>query len=299
MCLKLTRKNISLLAIMILFFACEQSDKISQNQSVMFTFPYNLQEPDFVYELPPILKEISALTMTQDNKLICLQDEDAVIFTYNLDTNTITNRVLFGKSNDFEGIETVGESVYILQSNGTIQEINNLGEENQEITIYKNFLSRKNDAEGLGYDAETNSLLIACKGKAGEGKIMNGKKAIYRFDLGTKKLQSEPIILFNKQDLYNYIESNNLKKLSFKLKKKIPFNPSGIAVKDGFYYTIASIGNMLVVTDKVGNIQYVSPIDKGFLPKPEGICFDENNRLIIASEAKNGSGRIAVFNPIY
>ena len=76
----------------------------------------------------------------------------------------------------------------------------------------------------------------------------------------------------------------------------MPFNPSGIAVKDGFYYTIASIGNMLIVTDKVGNIRYVSPIGKGFLPKPEGIAFDKDNRLIIASEAKNGNGRIAVFS---
>lgn len=297
MCFRLTRKIRSLLLIILLFSACEQSNDTTQNQSVMFTFSYNLQEPDRLYELPPVLKEVSALSMSQDNELICLQDEDAVIFTYNLDSGTITNRILFGKSEDFEGIEMVDETVYVLQSNGTIQEIINFGKEHQEVIVHKNFLSRKNDAEGLGYDAETNSLLIACKGKAGEGKIMNGKKAIYRFDLATKTLLTTPLILFNKQDLYNYIEANDLKKLSFKLKKKIPFNPSGIAAKDGFYYTIASIGNMLIATDRAGNIQYVSPIDKGFLPKPEGITFDNNNRLIIASEAKNGNGRIAIFNP--
>lgn len=297
MCLKLTRKYALLSAMIILFFACEESNNSTQNQSDMFTFPYDLQEPDAVYELPPVLKEISALSISQNNELICLQDEDAVIFIYDLDAKTITDRFLFGKSNDFEGIEVVDETVYVLQSNGTIKEINNLGTDNQEVVVHKNFLSQKNDAEGLGYDRETNSLLIACKGKAGDGKIMKGKKAIYRFDLATKTLETEPIILFNKQDLYNYIESYDLKKLSFKLKKKIPLNPSGIAAKDGFYYTIASIGNMLIVTDRAGNIQYVSPIGKGFLPKPEGITFDKNNRLLIASEAKDGNGRIAVFNP--
>ncbi|MFK7948843.1 MAG: hypothetical protein AB8G11_14715 [Saprospiraceae bacterium] len=297
MCVKLIRKYLPLLAILTLLFACEESNNSTQNQSDMFTFQYNLQEPDAIYELPPILKEISALSMSEDNELICLQDEDAIIFTYDLDSNTITNRVLFGKSNDFEGIEVVDETVFVLQSNGNIREINNLGKKNQEVIVHKNFLSHKNDAEGLGYDVETNSLLIACKGKAGDSKILNGKKAVYRFDLATKTLETEPFLLFNKQTLYNYIKANDLKKLSFKLKKKIPLNPSGIAAKDGFYYTIASIGNMLIVTDRIGNILYISPIGKGFLPKPEGITFDKNNRLIIASEAKNGNGRIAVFNP--
>ena len=296
MCFKLTRQILPLSMILLLFGSCGQYSNTSENQLVSFNFPYNLQEPDIIYELPPVLDEISALSISNNNEVICLQDEDAVIFIYDLEANMITNRFLFGKSNDFEGVEVVDETIYVLESNGRINEINNLGQENQEVIVHKNFLSSKNNAEGLGYDAETNSLLIACKGKAGDGKRMEEKKAIYRFDLRTKTLEVEPIILFRKEDLYNYIEANNLNELSFKLKKKMPFNPSGIAVKDGFYYTIASIGNMLIVTDKVGNIRYVSPIGKGFLPKPEGIAFDKDNRLIIASEAKNGNGRIAVFS---
>lgn len=296
MCFKLTRQILPLSMILLLFGACGQYSNTSENQLVSFNFPYNLQEPDIIYELPPVLDEISALSISNNNEVICLQDEDAVIFIYDLEANMITNRFLFGESNDFEGVEVVDETIYVLESNGRINEINNLGQENQEVIVHKNFLSSKNNAEGLGYDAETNSLLIACKGKAGDGKRMEEKKAIYRFDLRTKILEVEPIILFRKEDLYNYIEANNLNELSFKLKKKMPFNPSGIAVKDGFYYTIASIGNMLIVTDKVGNIRYVSPIGKGFLPKPEGIAFDKDNRLIIASEAKNGNGRIAVFS---
>lgn len=296
MCFKLIRQILPLSIILLLFGACGQYSNTSENRLVSFNFPYNLQEPDIIYELPPVLDEISALSISNNNEVICLQDEDAVIFIYDLEANMISNRFLFGESNDFEGVEVVDETIYVLESNGRINEINNLGQENQEVIVHKNFLSSKNNAEGLGYDAETNSLLIACKGKAGDGKRMEEKKAIYRFDLRTKTLEVEPIILFRKEDLYNYIEANNLNELSFKLKKKMPFNPSGIAVKDGFYYTIASIGNMLIVTDKVGNIRYVSPIGKGFLPKPEGIAFDKDNRLIIASEAKNGNGRIAVFS---
>lgn len=287
-----------ILVIGILFLsACKPSTHKINNQTTMFKFPYNLQSPDIVLELPPILKEISALSMLSDTELICLQDEDAVIFAYDLVENKISDRIAFGKSADFEGIEKVNDVIYVLQSDGTIYEIVNFGNENQLVQVHKNFLSEENNAEGLGYDAETNSLLIACKGKASKGKKWKDKKAVYHFDLKTMKLDKKPFFLFDKMSLYTYIERNDIKNLSFKMKKEMPFNPSGIAVKDGLYFTIASIGEMIIVTDKMGKIQHAEKINNDILPKPEGITFDAGNRMIIASEGENGNGRIAIFNP--
>ena len=293
---KLSR--IILLASILFFSACKHSTHKINNQGVMFNFPYNLQSPDTVYELPPILMEISALSMFSDTEVICLQDEDAVVFVYDLVQNVVTNRVIFGKAADFEGIEKVEETIYVLQSDGTIHEIINFGRANQAVIIHENFLSEENNAEGLGYDAETNSLLIACKGRAAKGKKWEDKKAVYRFDLETKSLDKKPYFLFEKKALFTFIEQNDIKNLSFKLKKEMPFNPSGIAVKDGYCYTIASIGEMLIATDKAGNIRHAEKIKNGILPKPEGITFDSKNRLIIASEGEEGNGRIAIYNAV-
>lgn len=287
-----------IMSLLSVLFACDNTDTALPKTIEMFTFPYDLSQPEMVYELPPVLTEISALTFVRDNILACIQDEDGIIFFYNLETNTIQERFVFNKSGDYEGIEKVGNIYYVLQSNGTIYEITDLGKSTQTTTIFETNLSIRHDTEGLGYDAQTNCLLIACKKKAGDGKHYEDKKAIYAFDLNTKRLTIEPTTLINKQDLYEYIESHDLKKLSFKLKKQMPFKPSGITAKNGFYYTIASIGNMLIVTDKSGNIQEVQAIDKSILPKPEGITFDNQNRMIISSEAKNGNGRIAVFSPL-
>lgn len=290
---KLSR--IVLLVSILFFSACKHSAHKINNQGGIFNFPYNLQSPDTVYELPPVLMEISALSMYSDTEVICLQDEDAVIFVYDFVQNVMTNRVSFGKAADFEGIEKVEEAIYVLQSDGTIYEVINFGRANQAVTVHENFLSEENNAEGLGYDVVTNSLLIACKGKAGKGKKWEDKKAVYRFDLETKKVDKKPYFLFEKKALYTFIERNDIKDLSFKLKKEMPFNPSGIAVKDGYYYTIASIGEMLIATDKAGNIRHAEKIKNDILPKPEGITFDSKNRLIIASEGEAGNGKIVIY----
>ena len=263
-----------------------------------FVFPYDLSKPNEIHELPDILKEISALAIAPNGELACVQDEDGIIFFYNFNKKEITNRIIFAKPNDFEGIEFVGEIAYVLQSDGTIYEIENLGKIEQKVTTYDTYLSEKNDTEGLGYDAENNRLLIACKGKGTTAQMdYEDSKIVFAFNLKNKKLEDNPVIEFKKEDLYDFIESNNLKKLSFKLDKKMPFNPSGIAMQNDFYFTIASAGKMIIVTDKSGSIQYMEKLDKDLMPKPEGICFDKNGNLFIASEGKkDGEGRILMFS---
>jgi uncharacterized protein YjiK len=80
----------------------------------------------------------------------------------------------------------------------------------------------------------------------------------------------------------------------------MPFNPSGIAMQNGLYFTIASAGKMLITMDKANEIQRIEKLDKDIMPKPEGITFDKNGNLFIASEGKkNGNGRILMFSQKY
>ncbi len=279
----------------LLVIACRNSDtQVYQPQS-MFTFPYNLSQPDTIYELPPVLKEISGLTINESGELACIQDEDGIVFFYDLINGSIRDRFLFAEAGDYEGIEIVGKTTYVLASNGTIYEIENLGKSTQNVITHLTFLNEKNDTEGLGFDASTNCLLIACKKKAGEGAFFKHQKAIYAFDLNTKTLETEPIILFSKQLLNDFIQANDLKQLSFDMDKKIPFNPSGIAVYNGFYFTIASSGKLLIAMDKTGNIQKMVRIEEELMPKPEGITFDKKGNLYFSTEGKDGKGKILVF----
>lgn len=290
------------LAILLFNFmvliSCMNGSNENAKTPTVFSFPYDLSQPDEIYELPDILQEISALAIAPNGELACVQDEDGIIFFYNLEKKEITNRIIFAKAGDYEGIEFVGDIAYVLRSDGTIFEIENLGKADQKVTTYDTYLSEKNDTEGLGYDSETNSLLIACKGKGTTTQMVyEDAKVVFSFNLKNKKLADNPVIEFKKEALYDFIESNNLKKLSFKLNKKMPFNPSGIAVQNGFYFTIASVGKMLIVMDKANEIQWIEKLDKDIMPKPEGIVFDKNGNLFIASEGKkNGRGRILMFS---
>jgi uncharacterized protein YjiK len=290
-------KNLFYLLITLLFVNCGNRPNTSKNQQKMpFSFQFDLNKPAKTYELPPILKEISGLSFNKNNELACIQDEDGFIFFYDLDKSEIKNRVLFRKTGDYEAIEFVGDFVYILKSNGTIYEIENLGKDNQEITTYETELNKENDTEGLCYDASMNSLLIACKENAGlNGEAIKNEKSIFRFDLKTKELVKTPLLTITDDAIFQFIEQHDLKNLSFDLNEKIRFKPSGIAMKDGFYYIIASIGHMMIVVDENNNIRHIEPLDKRILPKPEGIAFDENGRLYLASEGGKGNGLIHMF----
>lgn len=300
MCFNSKLFSIKIIVSVLSFFlmGCINSNsktKTVEKKTIMFSFPYNLSAPNKTYQLPPILEEISALTINDKDELACVQDEDGLIFFFSPTSGLITKKYVFAKAGDYEGIEIVRSIIYVLESNGTIHEIENIGTPTEKITVYDTNLNEGNDTEGLGFDASMNCLLIACKEKAGEGAFYNGQKAVYAFDLETKQLQPEPIVLFTKQDLYEFIETHDLKDLTFDFDKKIPFKPSGIAEFNGLYYTIASSGKTLIVTDKSGNIQYAEKLNSKLLPKPEGITFDSKGNLLISSEGKNGNGRILVF----
>jgi len=290
-------KKLFYLLIILLFANCGNRSNHSKNQQKMpFSFQFDLTKPTKIYELPPILKEISGLGFNDQNELACIQDEDGFVFFYNLEKAEISDKVLFRKAGDYEGVEFVDDLVYVLKSNGTIYEIENLGKDNQKITDYDTGLKKDNDAEGLCYDKKNNCLLIACKENAGfNGEEIKNQKSVFAFDLATKELVKNPALIITDDEIYDFIKQQDLKNLAFDFNKKIRFKPSGIAVKDGFYYIIASIGNMMLIVNNNSEIQHIVAIPKDILPKPEGIAFDKNGLLFLASEGEKGNGVICVF----
>lgn len=290
-------KKLLFLFVLFIFNNCELAENATNSNATMpFIFKYDLTKPTKTYELPPILKEISGLGFNKNKELACVQDEDGFIFFYDLEKSEVTDKILFRKTGDYEGIEFVGDFAYILKSNGTIYEIENLGKDNQKITDYETELNKDNDTEGLAYDASTNSLLIACKENAGlNGGEIKNQKSVFAFDLKTKKLVKKPLLTITDDAIFQYLERHQTQGLSFDFNKKIRFKPSGIAVKNGFYYIIASSGKLLIVLNKNNTIQHIEALPKDLFPQAEGIAFDENGHLYLASEGKKGNGMIYIF----
>jgi uncharacterized protein YjiK len=256
----------------------------NKNKFTMHAFSYgpilyDLNKPDERYSLPPYLKEISGLAYYKEDKIICIQDEKANIFVFSLEKKVITNKYKFGKDGDYEDVALTDQTTFVLRSDGTIFEIENLNKENRKITEHKTPLSSKNNTEGLTFDKISNSLLIACKGspQVGKDNPFKGYKAIYLFDLGEMKLNKKPIIL---------------------IRSEKSFQPSGIAINpvNDQIYIISSVGKTLIILDRQGKIIDLQNLDPEIFLQPEGICFSPSGDLFISSEGKSGHGYILKFN---
>lgn len=285
------------LVLLMVLLSCKPDDIAYKARYQPFTEKfargtgYNLLEPYHTYILPETLTEISGLSTISDSLVACIQDETGIIFTYSLDSGEIVDKQRFEGGGDYEGIQIVGDIVYILKSNGKIYRYA-LAEKTTE--LLKTPLKGKNDAEGLGFDPKRNRLLIACKAKPGLDGIDVKGRAIYEYHL-ENGFNSEIAYLVTPEDLERW--NNDQKKPINLNQRRRNFMPSGIAVHPitGEIYLLANVGKLLLVLTPDGIIKHGVPLAPRIFRQPEGICFTSSGTLIIANEGQDGNGKIHMF----
>ncbi len=267
-----------------------------------FQMPYNLSKPDRTSRLSNKLVEISGLSLSPDGQsLIAVNDEQGKIFYLDKNNGEILRTVKFGKGRDYEGIEAVGKKIYVVESNGTIHKISKLNKEEPSTKSFDNKLNSKYDVEGLAYDPATNRLLLACKGKAGDGKKLKGSRAVYAFDLNENELLDEPVYLINRKTIGKYFEADGIsQKLVNLLAPEYAsdaFAPSGIAIhpKTSDICIISSVGKLFIILNPHGQILHIEKLESAIFKQPEGICFDKNGTLYISTEGKGGKAKLYQF----
>ncbi|PHN07654.1 SdiA-regulated domain-containing protein [Flavilitoribacter nigricans] len=280
------------LSIAYLLYQEQPEGTVFQGENSDYTFSYDLGKPYQQYYLPNDLREISGLAWNTEDQLLSIQDEEGVIFVYQTGKQEVIQKVKFGKNLDYEGIARSRNKIYVLERDGDIFEIDSLFGESVESKKYETPLSYQQDAEGLAYDHVDDCLLVALK-EAGEESNETGeglKRMIYSFDLNDNRMSETPLY---------YIDQLELGRLIYQKEKSYEFKPSGIAVhpENGYIYVISSVGRLLVVMNRTGELLYAERLSPSQLPQPEGITFDEEGRLYLSSEGRGGQGRLLVFNP--
>lgn len=271
-----------------------------------FRLTYDLKTPDRTLELPKKLDEISGLGInTAGTELVAVQDEDGKIFWIDIQKGKVSRELSFWKDGDYEGIESVGDKVYVIKSSGTIYEVK-VGDDGEANTEkYNDFLNDSNDVEGLGYDPIKHQLLLACKASAGADENLDLTKAIYAFDLEQKKLLKDPRFCIRLEQVNEYLDTDPMIRKLEKLNEffapgesEFGFSPSALAVSPttGHLYILSSVGKILMIIDQNGRILHIEKLKKSIHPQPEGICFDQKGNLFISNEGKNGKGTIHQFN---
>lgn len=255
---------------------------------------YNIENPDKKIELPEILQEVSGITEMDSTHVICVQDENGILFVLDINTGEITKQFTFGEDGDYEGITRVENTIYILRSDGALIELSGWDSGNVKSHTYYTNIPAKND-EGLCYDPANDRLLIGCKSKPGQGPEFKDVRSIYAFDLNTKKLSSQPVYEFNVAEIADSVKSKGIN-LPTKTKKKtgeevenFKFGISAIAIHpmSGDLYMLAAIDYLYLIFDSNGNIKTIKQLPENLYPQAEGITFLENGNMIITSEGVN------------
>ncbi len=271
------------------------------------SFTYRFTIPDHKVLLPPILREISGIAVFDSLRLAGVQDEYGRVFIFRISDGLIEKTIPFSENGDYEDIVITEDAICVLKSNGTIYSIKQNDTTSPAVTRYKTRLSARNDCEGLCYMPGLNSLLIACKGSPSLKKDQFGTncRAIYKFSFETCAIDTVPFITVNMEELiskepldwYQGISARMANRLS--QNGNLVFQPSGIAVHPvtGNLYILAHIGKMVLITDERGKILGRLAIDPAVLPQPEGICFDANGVLFIASEGVEADGVLTAYRP--
>jgi len=277
----------------------------SDNQSL---YSYDFQHPETMYQLPAELKEISGIAYFKQDRIACIQDEKAFIYIFDTKKRVLLSKIDFGSKGDYEDLAIVKDDAYILRSDGNLFKVSDFETNHKKTRRIKTPLGAKNNAEGLFYDSISQGLLIACKDSPSlkNGKSYAGYKAIYRFDLETNLLEEEPAYLID----FSKIDSTKTKGIiegffvetavKLKLTDGSKFYPSALAIHPinrESIYLLSSVGKLLIVMNRQGQITNIVELDPKLFHQPEGICFTKNGDLYISNEGKKGGGNILKFTP--
>lgn len=258
-----------------------------------FVLPYDFTKPAVKLTLPNTLHEISGITIIDSTTVACIQDENGIVFIYDLKKATIKKQVSFSLNGDYEGITKVNNSIYILRSDGVIFEIENYTSKTLKVNQYQTGIPALNN-EGLCYDNEHHRLLIGAKGKINKDPEYKDKRFIYEFNLANKTLNQTPVYSFSTIEVNLFAKMNGIVLPTHKNKKGVTreiglkLNTSEIAIHPitKQLYILSANDHCLFISNSQGELKHIEQLNPITFNKAEGLCFLPNGDLLISNEGQ-------------
>lgn len=245
---------------------------------------YDLEHPRIILLAQQDLNEISGIVYyPKDTSVFAISDESGYLFKIFPDRNkTLVQKWKFGINHDYEDLQLVDSTFYILASNGNIVGVTFSKTAPMKVDHYT-IDNQKNEFESLYYDSTLNALILVCK-NCKKDKKANVSTASFDITSGTYKKGPYKI---------------DVKKITALAKiDKEKFKPSAAAINPLTHelYILSSVNKQLVIADSNGNPQQVYALRPSIYNQPEGIAFTPRGDLLISNEAagKHGSGNILV-----
>lgn len=237
------------------------------------------------WKLPEILVEISALDYLDAQRVAAVQDEDGIIFIFNLASSKLEREIKFAESGDYEGLALLNDDAYILRSDGLIYLVKDFLNPMPKVEVYKTNLMeiKKIDLEGLCINKTGNGLIIAAKSNAKQSKDY---KIIQELQFRKGGLiETSRFHLSMDDPIFDNLE----------VKQAHKFSPSAIKVHPitGEWYLLDGKNPKLLIAGEKGNPKRLVHLDPKEFPQPEGLTFSPQGDLYVSSEGKDANGVIA------
>jgi len=205
--------------------------------------------------------------------LFAIKDEDGFFYKIYLNNNSVIRSWRFDKKRDFEELVLHDSIFYVLISNGDIESIK-FDEKDSIITAKSQFpdsSNNKNEFEAMYYDDSLQMLILLCKNCDGDGSKM---VTAWGYNISTQTYTSVP---------YSIDAPLIAEKLGV---EKIKLRPSGAAINPitKELYILASLNNLIIITDRNGKLIDLLKLDPAIYRQPEGIAFTPSGDLIISNE---------------
>ncbi len=259
---------------------------VACNQSLDSKFPapkeYDLNNPVKI-RLPTDLDEISGIVYyPRDTSIFAIHDETGILYKIFPDRNTAVQKWKFGKGEDFEDLQLIDSTFYILASKGNIVSLKFFSADSITVQHFNFSEKGKDQFESLYFDKASGKLNLICKDCEKDTK--HGV-SVWTFDTSTKEFDHSPL----------EINTKNLDKITNE--KKFKFKPSGAAINPltNELYIISSVNKLLVIADATGVIKKAYRLNQALYKQPEGIAFTPSGDLLISNEAAGeGAANILV-----
>jgi uncharacterized protein YjiK len=233
------------------------------------------------WTLPNRLNEISGLALTDDERLLAVTDEIAVVYELDYTDGHLVKAFAFGDPpvrDDFEGIAVRNGVVWLMTSDGRLLAGPEGGNgDSVGFEQYDTGLRRTCELEGMSTDASGRSLALICKEERGDKDLQvfvwnPDTDEKHRFELPEREIE----------------DAADEKEIS----------PSGIEVstRTGNYLVVAARQNLVFELAADGRFSgVIMRLDKDRHRQAEGITMTADGRLLIADEAGGGRARLAVY----
>lgn len=231
------------------------------------------------WELPDVLREISGISHIDDNTIACIQDEDGIIFIYDLEQEKIVKEIEFGSRGDYESIRIVGTTAFVMKSNGDLHKISDFNSDKISTRIFKTDFTDFNDIESFDFNYDSGDIITVPK----ENNLLENRDAfiIYKLNPTNYKVEKDTYSSISYTDSFFDLKTSMFVEEGF-FASELTIHPE---TKD--IYVLDSRIPKLMVLNPDGSPKKMHLLNPDDFQQPEGLSFDSEGKMYISNEEGN------------